>query len=164
MILIALGSSLNSRAGPPDATLRAALEALDKSGIAIAAVSRFYESPAWPDPSDPMFINAVALVATALPPLKLLEALHGIEKDFGRIRGKRNAPRTLDLDLLDYDGRIEAGPPVLPHPRIAERAFVLVPLKDVAPDWCHPGTGESVDSLLAAIPTRERAAIRALEA
>ncbi len=164
MILIALGSNLNSHAGPPGSTLRAALKALEKNGIGSAAVSRFYESPAWPDPSDPLFVNAVARVVTALLPAKLLETLHGIETDFGRIRGKRNAPRTLDLDLLDYDGRIEAGPPVLPHPRIAERAFVLVPLADVAPDWCHPKTRESVDRLLAAIPSHERAAIRVLEA
>jgi len=164
MILVALGSNLDSRAGSPIATLNAALDALTKHSVGIATVSHFYESPAWPDPSDPVFVNAVAHVVTALSPAELLETLHGVEREFGRIRERKNAPRTLDLDLLDYDGRIEAGPPVLPHPRIAERAFVLVPLADVVPDWRHPGTARSVQELLAALPASERTAIRALGA
>jgi 2-amino-4-hydroxy-6-hydroxymethyldihydropteridine diphosphokinase len=163
MILIALGSNLNSPVGPPPVTLRTALEVLGRRGVGITAVSRFYESPAWPDTSNPLFVNAVARVETVLAPEKLLEALHDVEKDFGRVRGKRNAPRTLDLDLLDYDGRVEVGPPVLPHPRIADRAFVLIPLADVAPGWRHPATGRSVEQLIAAIPSRDRAAIRTLE-
>jgi 2-amino-4-hydroxy-6-hydroxymethyldihydropteridine diphosphokinase len=93
----------------------------------------------------------------------LLKALHDIEAEFGRIREKQNAPRTLDLDLLDYDGRIEAGPPELPHPRLIERAFVLLPLRDVAPDWRHPATGLPVSHLITAIPAADRAAVRALE-
>jgi 2-amino-4-hydroxy-6-hydroxymethyldihydropteridine diphosphokinase len=152
MILIALGGNLESHAGLPAQTLSAALSELARSGITIARVSPYYVTPAWPDPSDPSFVNAVARVETRLAPHALMAILHSTETAFGRIRSAKNAPRTLDLDLLDYDSRIEPGPPVLPHPRIAERAFVLVPLADVAPDWTHPVTGKSVGEMIAALP------------
>lgn len=82
--------------------------------------------------------------------------LHAVEQKFGRARGVRNAPRTLDLDLLDYNGRIEGGPPVLPHPRIETRGFVLVPLAEVAPSWKHPVSGRNVSTLIDALPEDER--------
>src|SRR5690348_6186820 len=116
MILIALGSNLASEAGAPAQTVAAALAAFRANEIEPIKVSRFYRSEAWPDKNDPPFINAVAQIATRLPPTKLLEALHSIESRFGRERDRRNAPRTLDLDILDYEARIEPGPPVLPHP------------------------------------------------
>jgi 2-amino-4-hydroxy-6-hydroxymethyldihydropteridine diphosphokinase len=124
--------------------------------IRVLKVSPFYRTPAWPDPSDPPFVNAVALVQTPLGPPGLLQALHGIEAAFGRERSRPNAPRTLDLDLIDYDGRVEDGPPLLPHPRVTARAFVLRPLADVAPGWTHPVTRQSVAALLAALPEAER--------
>jgi 2-amino-4-hydroxy-6-hydroxymethyldihydropteridine diphosphokinase len=160
MILIALGANIASQAGNPAQTLHAALDALAQKDVNIALVSQFYRTPAWPDPADPPFVNAVCRAVTALAPAALLERLHGIEACFGRIRTTPNAPRSLDLDLLDYDGLIQDGPPVLPHPRLGERAFVLVPLKDVAPGWRHPVTGRTVEALLAAIPAADRAAIR----
>jgi len=80
-------------------------------------------------------------VATAHSPAELMEILHKIESAYGRTRSAKNAPRTLDLDLIDYHGRVEEGPPVLPHPRMAERGFVLIPLADIAPEWRHPATG-----------------------
>jgi 2-amino-4-hydroxy-6-hydroxymethyldihydropteridine diphosphokinase len=162
MILIALGANLDSTAGKPAQTLHAALAALAENAVHIAKVSHFYRTPAWPDPADPPFVNAVAQARTTLAPAALLTVLHRIETLFGRVREARNAPRSLDLDLLDYDGRIETGPPVLPHPRLAERAFVLLPLFDVAPQWRHPVSGRSAAELVAAIPATERAAIRAL--
>jgi 2-amino-4-hydroxy-6-hydroxymethyldihydropteridine diphosphokinase len=89
-----------------------------------------------------------------------MDILHRIESDYGRTRSaKRNAPRTLDLDLIDYDGRVEEGPPLLPHPRLADRAFVLIPLSDIAPDWRHPVTGHSVTELVAALREESRAAV-----
>jgi len=150
MIAIALGANLSSHAGAPRDTMLAALDALTVSGIRIAALSPFYASDAWPDPTDPPFVNAVAIVETELSPAELMKRLHEVETSFGRKRSKKNAPRTLDLDLIDYDSRVEDGPPVLPHPRMADRAFVLAPLADVAPGWRHPGTGETVGRLLAA--------------
>lgn len=151
MIVIALGANLPSRAGAPRETLLAALDALTAFGIRISALSPFYATKAWPDPSDPAFVNAVALIDTELSPRALMTKLHEVETSFGRKRSKKNAPRPLDLDLIDYDGRMEDGPPVLPHPRMHDRAFVLAPLADVAPGWRHPTSGETVERLLAAL-------------
>jgi len=132
--------------------------------IFVLNVSAYYRTPAWPDASEPPFVNAVAAVKTAHDPMSLLTALHGIEADFGRERARPNAPRTLDLDLVDYEGRVQAGWPLLPHPRLAERAFVLVPLADVAPVWVHPATGVGLQALLAALPEDERRAVVRLSA
>jgi 2-amino-4-hydroxy-6-hydroxymethyldihydropteridine diphosphokinase len=152
MILIALGANLPSQAGPPAATLTAALASLEKRNVKIRAVSRFYQTPAWPDPADPPFVNAVADVDTALQPLALMGVLHDVETAFGRKRSTPNAPRSLDIDLIDYQGRVAAGPPQLPHPRAVQRAFVLAPLRDIAPLWRDPASGRSVEELLAGLP------------
>jgi 2-amino-4-hydroxy-6-hydroxymethyldihydropteridine diphosphokinase len=155
MILIALGANLPSRAGPPNITLRAALRSLSRRGARLRAVSHFYRTPAWPEPVDPRYVNAAAWLATRLGPFELLNMLHEVETEFGRDRSVapeiKNAPRTLDLDLLDYEGLVQAGPPQLPHPRISDRSFVLVPLRDIAPDWRHPVSGRSLRELLAAL-------------
>ncbi len=158
MILLGLGANLDSPAGPPVITIASSLGAMAAQRIRVLKVSPFYRTPAWPDPSDPPYVNAVALVQTPLGPAGLLEALHAIEAAFGRERIRPNAPRTLDLDLIDYDGRVEAGPPVLPHPRAADRIFVLKPLADVAPRWVHPVSHKSIANLLAGFPETDLAA------
>lgn len=158
MILLGLGANLPSeRHGPPRETLLAALTALEAACVRILARSRWYDSAAWPDPSQPRYWNAVVALETALDPVSLLALLHRVEGGLGRARGVRNAPRTVDLDLLDYDGLVRNGPeaPILPHPRIAERGFVLLPLRDIAPNWLHPVTGASVDGLISALPVGE---------
>ena len=152
MIVIALGANLSSPVGAPPETLTAALGELALRGIEIVAVSPFHESEAWPDPTDPPFVNAVAIVKTELSPSALMTTLHEIETSFGRKRSTPNAPRSLDLDLVDYDGRVEGGPPVLPHPRMATRAFVLVPLSQVEPGWQHPISGKTVEAMIAELP------------
>jgi 2-amino-4-hydroxy-6-hydroxymethyldihydropteridine diphosphokinase len=151
-ILIALGANMPSRAGPPAQTLKAALAALTAAGVDVLSVSSFIETAAWPDPADPPFTNAAASLQTSLQPVVVLELLHAIETDFGRVRSRKNAPRTLDLDLLAYRDVILDGPVlVLPHPRLAERAFVLQPLAEIAPDWRHPVTGLTPGQMLAGL-------------
>jgi 2-amino-4-hydroxy-6-hydroxymethyldihydropteridine diphosphokinase len=154
VILIALGANLPSSAGLPAATLRAALAGLEAQGVKILSVSSFYETPAWPNPAQPPFVNTVAVVKTTLQPVELLTLLHGMETAFGRLRSAANAPRTLDIDLLDYDGRVMTEGVVLPHPRMTGRSFVLIPLAEIAPDWHDPVSGQSVRDLLAALPDR----------
>ena len=152
-ILIALGANLPSRAGPPAQTLQAALGMLAARGVEIRKVSAFRQTPAWPEPNDPPFTNAAAALATSLQPLALMTLLHEVEAAFGRVRSARNAPRTLDLDLLDYGGLVlEEGDLRLPHPAIAGRRFVLEPLAEIAPHWRHPVTGQDIAALLAALP------------
>jgi 2-amino-4-hydroxy-6-hydroxymethyldihydropteridine diphosphokinase len=99
-------------------------------------------------------VNGVVAITTRLAPPALLALLHRTERHFGRKRRRRNEPRVLDLDLLDYDGLVEGeGSAVtLPHPRLHERAFVLLPLRDVVPGWRHPVSGQSVEALIAALP------------
>jgi 2-amino-4-hydroxy-6-hydroxymethyldihydropteridine diphosphokinase len=154
MILIALGANLPSHAGPPAATLRAALARLESLGVKIVQLSSFYETPSWPDPGQPAFTNAVAAVETALQPVELLALLHGVETAFGRMRSAPNAPRPLDIDLLDHDGLVMTGDLTLPHPRMTMRAFVLAPLAEAAPGWRHPVTGQGAAELLAGLPDR----------
>jgi 2-amino-4-hydroxy-6-hydroxymethyldihydropteridine diphosphokinase len=129
------------------------LRRLDGNGVTLAARSRLYRSIAWPDPADPEFINAAARIETDLPPAALLARLHAVEAEFGRVRRQVNAPRPLDLDIVDYDGLVSAPgeTPILPHPRLADRAFVLLPLFDIAPDWRHPATGTAIADLIAAL-------------
>lgn len=150
MILVGLGANLDHpRYGTPERTLDAAVEALGPHGIAVVARSRRYRSAPVPASDQPWFVNLVVAVETRLPPAALLAALHEIEAEFGRTRGRRNEARVLDLDLLAYHDRVSAPGevPVLPHPRLAERAFVVLPLRDVAPDWRHPESGLSVAEL-----------------
>lgn len=131
---IALGANLGER----EDTLDAAVEAISNlNGVEVVSRGAWYlTSPV--DSSGPDYVNGVVLVKTTLQPEALLEACLGIEKEFGRVRpaGVVNAPRTLDLDLLFYEGvEMETPALTLPHPRMDERLFVLVPLSDVLPDW-----------------------------
>jgi 2-amino-4-hydroxy-6-hydroxymethyldihydropteridine diphosphokinase len=152
MILIGFGGNLPSPAGPPKETFRAAIAELARQGIRIAAQSRVYTSPPWPAGAGPVFYNCVARVTTRHPPGALMQILLKTETVFGRIRREKWGPRTLDLDLLDYHGLVEDAAHVsLPHPAIPERAFVLLPLAEVAPQWRHPETGDGVDALISAL-------------
>ncbi|MGH7034734.1 MAG: 2-amino-4-hydroxy-6-hydroxymethyldihydropteridine diphosphokinase [Stellaceae bacterium] len=159
MILLGLGANLPSSAGPPIATLDAALAQLEASAARVVARSRWFRTAPIPPSDQAWFVNAVARLDTALEPMELLAVLQKIERAFGRRRTVRNEARTLDLDLLDYDGRILDGANlVLPHPRLHLRAFVLLPLRDVAPGWRHPVLGETVSELIAKLPADQVAA------
>lgn len=178
--LVALGSNATSRAGGPRATLEAALEALDEGPVTVVARSRFYLSPFVPLGSEPDVVNAVVSCRTDLEPNELMARLHKIERDFDRTRPARWTSRTLDLDLVLVDGTIlpdEATlahwidlPPgeqrksapdrlILPHPRMQDRAFVLVPAAELRPDWRHPLLGLTIREMAAALPEADRAAM-----
>jgi 2-amino-4-hydroxy-6-hydroxymethyldihydropteridine diphosphokinase len=159
-ILIGLGANLPSTVGPPATTLAAALGRLADAGIITLRRSRWFVSQPVPPSDQPWFVNGVAAVATLLEPVPLLAALLAVEAGFGRARGAPNAARTLDLDLLAYGDRVETPPPgapgpILPHPRLTERAFVLLPLAEVAPGWHHPVTGRPLAELIGALDARQ---------
>jgi 2-amino-4-hydroxy-6-hydroxymethyldihydropteridine diphosphokinase len=163
MILIGMGANLpHPEHGAPRATLEAAAREIEAAGAAITGRSRWYATAPVPASDQPDYVNAVVAVTTSLPPAELLAALHRIEASFGRVRTVRNAARRIDLDLLAYRDLVdEVGPPILPHPRLAERAFVLCPLRDVAPGWTDPRSGRTVEELLRALPPGQ--SIRPLE-
>jgi 2-amino-4-hydroxy-6-hydroxymethyldihydropteridine diphosphokinase len=154
MILLGLGANLPSlEYGPPQATLAAALKALAGHGVIVERLSPWYRSAPVPAGDQPWYVNGVVAVKTGLAPAKLLEVSHGIERRFGRIRREANEARVLDLDLLDYAGLVQQVPEaVLPHPRLHERAFVLLPLRDIAPNWRHPVLGRTAAEMIAALP------------
>jgi 2-amino-4-hydroxy-6-hydroxymethyldihydropteridine diphosphokinase len=160
MILIGLGANLPSADfGPPAKTLEAAIAAIAATGIKVAARSPFYESAPVPESEQPWFVNSVIRVETALKPGPLLKVLLGIERQFGRQRSVPNAPRTLDLDLLAH-GAVVTGAdacPILPHPRMHLRAFVLLPLAEIAPNWRHPGEQTPLRALIARLPVGQTA-------
>ncbi len=155
MVIVAFGANLPSgRFGAPKATLEAALRLLPMRGIALRACSRWYHSPPWPPSGQPWYLNGVALCESLLPPDVLLSQLHELEAATGRRRQHPNQARPLDLDLIDHGGRVTNGAdwPRLPHPRLQDRAFVLQPLAEVAPNWRDPRDGRSLSTLLAALP------------
>ncbi|MCC8428295.1 2-amino-4-hydroxy-6-hydroxymethyldihydropteridine diphosphokinase [Reyranella aquatilis] len=144
----------------PRETLQAALLELDRRQTRVLRYSPWYSTAPVPASSQPWYVNVVAEVETALAADQLLELLHDIEELFGRVRSVANAPRLIDLDLLDFRGETAPGGlgrAVLPHPRMALRAFVLRPLADLAPEWRHPVSGTTIRELLAALPADQAA-------
>lgn len=159
MILIALGANLfHPCLGPPRSTCEAALIELGDREVTVLGHSRWFHTAPVPPSGQPWFVNGVASVDTDLSPAALLDILHTIETKFGRTRRMRNEARIIDMDLLAYNGEISKPDevPILPHPRMAERAFVLFPIRDLAPGWQHPSLGLSVEALISALPAEDR--------
>lgn len=185
-ILLAFGANLPWNGQPPRATLQAALQALTQGeGIEIQQLSSLWQTPAFPAGSGPDFVNAAAraFAPANLDVASLLAALHRVEAQFGRERHRRWGGRTLDIDLIaagdsvlpdpatqdrwralppEDQARLVPDGPILPHPRLQDRAFVLVPLAEVAPGWRHPRLGLTVAQMCDALPAAERAAMHRL--
>lgn len=157
--LVAIGANLPRPDGTPAIeTCRWAVGELGRiPGMRVMAVSSWWASaPIPPDPRSPPYINGVARLEGEASPEALLAALHAIEESAGRSRPYVNAPRVLDLDLIDLGGRVLGGPGlVLPHPRAHLRAFVLRPLAEVAPGWLHPLLRRPVETLIDALEPQE---------
>ncbi|CBN54870.1 MULTISPECIES: 2-amino-4-hydroxy-6-hydroxymethyldihydropteridine diphosphokinase [Kamptonema] len=156
MILIKTAIALGSNLGDSLATIKSAIKTLDKTpGISVKSYSSCYQTAAV-GPPQPDYINACAILEVELEAQELLATLLEIEAKFGRQRREKWGPRTLDLDLLLYDNLILETPPlVLPHPGMIERAFVLVPLAEIAPDWVHPVTGSTIAQLVNSVDCSE---------
>ncbi len=175
-VAIALGSNSASSFGPPLDTVLLATHRISELVGTITGKSRMYITPCFPAGAGPDFINAVVLAKTSFQPDEILQLLHQIEADFGRERVTRWGQRTLDLDLLCSDQLVlpnaethmtwrnmprevqaERAPDelILPHPRLQDRAFVLVPMADVAPDWVHPILGKTTVQMRDALPTAD---------
>lgn len=184
-VLIALGANLPFKSGAPAETLRRAVKALSEEGLAVLTLSRFFATPCFPAGAGPDYANAAAVLKcdVSVDPASLLTRLHAVEARFGRERLQRWGMRTLDIDLLAFgdsvlpdaetqdhwrnlppEAQVGQAPDqlILPHPRLQDRAFVLVPLADIAPDWLHPASGLTVRQMLAALPQADRDAVKPL--
>ena len=134
----------------------AAVSSLASEGVYSKKISNWYESAPVPISNQPWYLNAVAIAETELDAAQTLAALHRIEALFGRIRGIRNQARVLDMDLLDFDGFVcNTIDLILPHPRLHDRAFVLLPLSELSPEWIHPLTGVLIGDLISQLPVEQ---------
>lgn len=183
-ILLALGSNLASSAGSSAATLRAALFGLEEKGAMIRAVSPLYSTPAFPAGNGPDYVNAAARIGANWTAQEALARCHEIEAELGRERVQRWGQRTLDIDLIAVGDMVlpdaqthaewrrlpledqQSQTPaelILPHPRVQDRAFVLVPLADVAPEWVHPVLGQTASQMRDGLDPKDLAEVRRLE-
>ncbi|MBO37724.1 MAG: 2-amino-4-hydroxy-6-hydroxymethyldihydropteridine diphosphokinase [Rhodospirillaceae bacterium] len=161
MIFIGIGGNLPSeKFGSTMRTLKQTLQFIDSNLCRVLRCSPWYRSAPMPITDEPDYLNAVAEIETLLPATELLSKLHDVEKQFGRVRSVKNASRTVDLDLLIYHNQVieiegEGGLRV-PHPRMAERAFVLLPFYDLASNWVHPISKQPISNLIRNLSAEQR--------
>ena len=153
MIFLGLGSNLSSKFGDRFTNINLAISFLEGYGIKVIKKSSFYETPSYPNKKNPKFINIVILVETMLSPIDLMSVLILIEKKLERKRDEKNDPRTCDIDIIDYNGKIlnlryNNLDLTLPHKELCRRNFILFPLQEISPKWKHPKTKEIIDDLL----------------
>lgn len=184
IMLVAVGSNMDSAAGSPTETIHAGVELIKGAGGVIRSASRLYSTPAFPAGSGPDYVNGALAIETKWTPQEALKHLHAVEAELGRSRIVRWEQRAIDLDLLAIGDLVHPNVDVmqawmdlpleqqkssapdemiLPHPRMHERGFVLVPLADVAPDWVHPILNQTVMQMLEALPSADRDQIEPIE-
>lgn len=184
LCIITLGSNQSFKKNSPLVTLKMSLTHCVSESLNIYKISKWYSTPAFPLGSGPDFVNGAALLETTLSPQDVINILHNTESHFGRVRRNRWEERTIDLDLIAYNDlvlpsiktyehwknidleeqkSIAPNELILPHPRVQDRAFALLPIKDVAPNWKHPITGLTVDQMLEQIPKDDLDDIKIIE-
>ena len=158
---LAIGSNLGNKIN----NIEIAKFELEKYKIKILKSSSNYISESWPDPSLSKYINIVIKIKTSLTPLELLEACNIVELKLGRIRAKKNSPRTCDIDIIDYDNKILDklnSKLILPHPRLCRRNFVLLPLYEIDKSWKHPKFNINIAKLINSLPIKDLRSIKQL--
>ena len=164
MIILGIGSNLSSKFGNRFKNIELAISFIESYNIQILKKSSFYESPSYPNKKNPKFINIVVSIKTDLKPLKLMSLLLSVEKKLGRLRGEKNDPRTLDLEIIDNNNEVikfvfNNDNFFSPHKNLSSRNFVLYPLREISPLWKHPVTNESIDSLISKLPNEDKKSI-----
>ena len=156
---LAIGSNLGNKISNIEITKFE----LEKYKIKILKFSSNYISESWPDPSMPNYANIIIKIKTSLLPLELLKICNLIELKLGRVRTKKNAPRTCDIDIIDYDKKIlneKYSKLILPHPRMNQRNFVLLPLFEVEKSWKHPKSKINIAKLINSLPVKDLRSIK----
>ena len=164
MIILALGSNLSSNFGDRFENINLAISFLNSYQIKVIKKSNFYETFSYPNKENPKFINVVIEVQTSLSPEDLASVLIFIEEKLERRRNRKNDPRTCDIDIIDYNGQVidfkyKNLDFIVPHEKISNRNFVLIPLKEILPNWVHPKTKDSVDTLIDKLSNEDKKSI-----
>ena len=164
MFLLGLGSNQSSSFGDRFENLNLATSYLETYKIKIIKRSSFYETPSYPDMKNPKFINMVVEVSTYLSPEDLASVSIFVEEKLERKRIKKNEPRTCDIDIIDYDGKVvdftyKSLIFKVPHEKLIYRNFVLFPLQEIVPKWIHPKTKDSIDVLINKLPNEDKKSI-----
>ena len=155
-IYLGIGSNLGNRRK----NIELAKFKLIQNDIRIHKSSNIYESLSWPNPNKPKFFNIILEISSNLPPLKLIDTCKEIEIDLGRKKRSKNAPRECDIDIIDYYNQKIKGKIILPHPRMHERNFVLLPLYELNKDWKHPILKKPIKKLILSLSNKDLRSIK----
>ena len=155
-VFLGVGSNLGNR----QKNIELSKIALTNRGIKILKSSSFYESLSWPDPKKPKFLNIVLEIETTIHPISLLKICKKIEKSLGRKISTINSPRICDIDILDYDNKVMNNGINLPHPRMHQRNFVLIPLFEIRKKWLHPKSKNHIKTLISKLSNKDITSIK----
>ena len=155
-IYLGIGSNLGNRIS----NIEKAKFLLIENGVNLISVSGYFETPSWPNPKNPRFINIVLKVKSLIKPIELLNLCKSIEKKLGRKKSFKNSPRECDIDIIDFQGLIMKGKLNLPHKSMHKRNFVLFPLFDIEKDWFHPSLKDNIKKLLLSLSNKDIRSIK----